>query len=354
MTTTAGIQESLYGTLPDGREVRAFEIVNSHGMRARVMNYGAILISLETPDRNGLLADVTLGYDSLDSWLANPCYFGATVGRYGNRIANGKFTLDGNSHQLSLNEQGLRHLHGGHSGFNSKLWNARVIDPATVEFSLTSPDGDEGFPGTLHATVCYSLTDDNELIWQATATTDAPTPVNLVHHTYWNLSGDPGKSIHDHELELDAPFYLPTTDGIPTGALAPVVGTPMDFTTPHRIGDRIDAGFSPLQTRGGYDHCWVFSEADGLRFAGRLSDPTSGRSMEVWTDQPGIQIYTGNFIDGSLPGKNGSSYAPRSGICMETQKFPDSPNHPAFPSCILRPGDVYQHTLSHKFSVSPS
>jgi aldose 1-epimerase len=354
MTTTAGIQETLYGTLPDGHEVRAFEIVNSQGMRAQVMNYGAILISLETPDRNGLLADVTLGYDSLDSWLANPCYFGATVGRYGNRIANGQFILDGTPYQLSLNEQGVRHLHGGHSGFNCKLWNARVIDSSTVEFSLTSPDGDEGFPGTLHATVCYSLTDDNELIWRATATTDAPTPVNLVHHTYWNLSGNPHSLISDHLLQLDAPSYLPVIDGIPTGEIAPVSGTPMDFSAPHRIGDRIDADFPHLQARGGYDHCWVLSPHYGLRLAGRLSDPQSGRSMEAWTDQPGIQIYAGNFIDGSLPGKNGITYAPRSGVCLETQKFPDSPNQPGFPSCILRPGDVYQHTLIHKFSVSPS
>lgn len=352
MNLAAGIQERVYGRLPDGRDARVYEITNAHGLRARVTDFGAILMSLEVPDRTGKLADVTLGYDSLDEWLANPCYFGATVGRYGNRIAGGRFSLNGRDYQLAANEGGFCHLHGGEMGFSKKLWQARLADERTVEFSLCSPEGDEGYPGTLETTVCYTLTDDNELIWQAKATTDADTPVNLVHHTYWNLSGNPEVLVTDHELLLEAPFYLPTDAGIPTGEIAPVAGTPLDFTKFERIGDRIDGDFEPLRSRGGYDHCWVLREGDGVRFAGCLVDPESGRSMEVWTDQPGIQVYTGNFIDGSLPGKCGIRYVPRSGVCLETQRFPDSPNQPGFPSCILRPGDVYQHTLIHKFSVT--
>jgi aldose 1-epimerase len=338
--------------LPDGREVELLEIVNAQGLRARVTNYGAILVSLEVPDRDGRLADVTLGYDSLESWLVNPNYFGATIGRFGNRIAGGNFSLNGREYTLAANEGGQCHLHGGHVGFDKKLWQTRVVDGRTVEFFLFSPDGDEGYPGNLDVTVSYTLSDDNELIWQARATTDADTPVNLVHHTYWNLSGRPELPVHGHELLLNAPLYLPMQAGIPTGEIAPLADTPLDFTRAHLIGDRIDAEFEPLNSRGGYDHCWVFREGAGVRFAGRLTDPESGRSMEILTDQPGVQVYAGNFIDGSLPGKGGVMYAKRSGVCLESQRFPDSPNHPGFPSCILRPGDVYQHVLVHKFSVS--
>jgi aldose 1-epimerase len=238
-------------------------------------------------------------------------------------------------------------------GFDKKLWQARVVDGRTVEFFLRSADGEEGYPGNLDVVVSYTLNDDNELVWQARATADADTPVNLVHHTYWNLSGDPAELISDHELELDAGHFLSLGENaIPTGEIAPVAGTPMDFTTPHRIGERIDADFGPVQAAGGYDHCWVLREGEGVRFAGSLMHPQSGRRMEVWTDQPGVQVYTGNFIDGSLPGKGGVAYERRAAVCLETQRFPDSPNQPGFPSCILRPGDVYQHSLIHKFSVS--
>jgi aldose 1-epimerase len=342
----------LYGVLPDGRAVELLEIVNAQGLRARVTNYGAILVSLEVPDRNGSLADVTLGYDSLESWLVNPNYFGATIGRFGNRIADGKFSLNGKEYTLAANERGRCHLHGGCVGFDKRLWKTRLVDERTVEFSLHSPDGDEGYPGNLDVTVSYSLTDDNELIWSARAVTDADTPVNLVHHTYWNLSGTPELPVHGHQLMLDAPFYLPTNEGIPTGEIASVADTPLDFTVPHAIGERIDAEFAPLSSCGGYDHCWVLREGEGVRSAGRLIDPESGRCMEIRTDQPGVQVYTGNFIDGSLHGKGGVSYGRRSGVCLEAQRFPDSPNQPGFPSCILRPGDVYQHTLIHAFSVS--
>lgn len=352
MSGTAGIREQRYGTLPDGRPVDLLEIVNAQGLRARVTNYGAILVSLEVPDRDGCLADITLGYDSLENWLINPNYFGTTVGRFANRIAGGKFSLNGRVYVLAANEGGRCHLHGGHVGFDKMLWQTRVVDGRTVEFSRRSPDGEEGYPGNLDVVVAYTLSDDNELIWSARATTDADTPVNVVHHTYWNLSGKPGTSVHGHELMLDAPFYLPTNDGIPTGEIAPVAGTPLDFTEPHRIGERIEDEFPQLRARSGYDHCWVFRESPELRRTGRLSDPESGRCMEIWTDQPGVQVYAGNFIDGSLPGKGGVSYPKRSGVCLETQRFPDSPNQPGFPSCILRPGDVYRHTLVHKFSVS--
>lgn len=351
MSVAAGIQEREFGKLPDGRAVREYTIVNAHGLRARVLDYGAILVSLEVPDRNGQLADVTLGYDSLESWLVNPCFFGATVGRYGNRIAGGRFSLNGREYVLAANENSFCHLHGGHVGFDKKLWRARLVDQRTVEFSISSPDGDEGYPGKLDVAVSYSLTDDNELIWSARAVTDADTPVNLVHHTYWNLSGTPELPVHRHELMLDAAFYLPTDEGIPTGEIAPVAGTPLDFTVPHAIGERVDADFAPLSSRGGYDHCWVLREGEGVRFAGRLIDPESGRCMEIRTEQPGVQVYTGNFIDGTLHGKDGVVYGRRSGVCLETQRFPDSPNQPVFPSCILRPGDVYQHTLIHAFSI---
>lgn len=352
MSMRAGVYESGYGRLADGREVSVFEIVNAQGLRARVTNYGAILLSMEVPDWDGRLADVTLGYDLLESWMVNPCYFGATIGRYGNRIAGGRFELHGKEYRLARNEGGVTHLHGGLEGFHKKLWEARVVDERTVEFLLYSPDGEEGYPGALEARVSYSLTEEDELIWQARGIADADTPVNLVHHTYWNLTGDCGQSVMGHDLMLDALHFLPVNEElIPTGEVAAVEGTPMDFTGLRRIGERIGDDYGALKLAGGYDHCWVLREEEGVRMAARLIDPGSGRQMEVWTDQPGIQFYAGNCIDGARPGKGGVRYGPRTGLCLETQKFPDSPNQPGFPSCILRVGDLYQHTLVHKFSV---
>jgi len=352
-TTTTGIHRESFGTLPDGREVGIFTLTNSNGLRARVSDFGALLLSMETPDRQGVPADLTHGYDAFADWLDNPHYFGATVGRFGNRIANGKFTLDGKTYQLATNNAPADipcHLHGGNVGFNKHLWNASII-PGGVEFVLRFPDGNESYPGNLDVKVTYRLNEDNELIWQVEAVTDAPTPVNIIHHSYWNLSGDPRRLVYDHELCLEADHFLPTTAGlIPTGEIAPVAGTPMDFTTPTAIGARIDADFEPLRFGNGYDHAWVLRSGTGVRHAARVRDPLSGRVMEIFTDQPAVQLYTANFIDG-IVGKNGVTYANRTALCLETEGFPDAPNHPAFPDCILRPGETYRHTLVHRFSV---
>ncbi|MFZ9937749.1 MAG: aldose epimerase family protein [Luteolibacter sp.] len=354
--TPSGISREVWGKMPDGREVALFTLTNANGLRASVTEYGAILVSMETPDRVGKFADVTHGYDTLDGWLTNTSYFGATVGRFANRIARGKFTLDGREYQLATNNSpdGIPcHLHGGNTGFDKVLWSGTAT-PDGVEFTYLSKDGEEGYPGNLHVKVTYRLTEQNELVWKAEATTDAPTIVNLAHHSYWNLSGDPGTSINQHELMLAADHYLPTDAGlIPTGEIAPVSGTPMDFTTPTAIGARLGADFEPLRLAGGYDHAWVLRN-DGnapLRLAARLRDPASGRTMEILTDQPAIQFYGGNFLDGTVAGKGGVKYAHRTALCLETENFPDAPNQPGFPSTVLRPGETYTHSMVHRFLV---
>lgn len=350
---TADVSRSHFGSLPDGREVGLYTLTNTRGLRARVCDYGALLISMETPDRHGTLADLTYGFDTFDGWLDNAHYFGATVGRFGNRIAKGEFTLDGKTHSLATNNDpgGIPcHLHGGIMGFSHMLWDAAII-PGGVEFTRRSPDGEEGYPGNLDVKVTYRLTDDDELIWQAEAVTDAPTVVNLIHHSYWNLGGDPRRLIYDHELLLEADHFLPTTAGlIPTGEIETVSGTPMDFTKPTVIGERIEADFEPLRIGNGFDHAWVLRPGAGVRRAARLRDPESGRVMEILTDQPAIHIYTANFI-GGISGKKGATYAHRSALCLETEGFPDAPNQPAFPSSVLRPEETYRHTLVHRFSI---
>jgi aldose 1-epimerase len=351
------IQTAVYGQMGDGREVKIFTLTNAHGMTARVTEYGAILVGLTAPDRQGHLADVTLGYDTLAGWFTSPSYFGATVGRFGNRIAHGKFTLDGQAYTLATNNSpgGIPcHLHGGVRGFDKVLWHGEpVLKPGArgVALTYTSKDGEEGYPGTLQVKVTYWLTDADELIWAAEATTDKPTVINLAHHTYWNLTGDPTKSINDHELMLAADRYLPTDPGlIPTGVVAPVAGTPMDFRTPTAIGARVDADFEALKFGGGYDHCWVLRAGQGVRSAAVVKDPASGRTMEVLTDQPGIQFYGGNFLNGTVTGKGGVKYQQRTGLCLETENYPDAPNHPDFPSAVLRPGETYHHTMICRFS----
>jgi aldose 1-epimerase len=373
----------IHGTLPDGRTARIFTLANKNGLRARVTEFGARLVSMEAPDRTGCGADIVHGYDTFEDWLADPYYFGASVGRFGNRIADGRFTLDGKEYQLATNNDpgGIPcHLHGGTRGFDRALWSGRSLGAGSVEFSLVSPDGEEGYPGTLSVKVIFTLTEADELVWRAEATTDAPTILNIIHHPYWNLSGDPTTTIDDHELLIAAGHFLPTTPGlIPTGELVPVVGTPMDFTTPVPVGERIDADFQSLEFGAGYDHCWALRSPgenpdlqlynhcwvlDGenaesgetgapVRFAARVRDPKSGRVMEIFTDQPGIQFYSGNFLDGKTPGKNGVAYAARSALCLETENFPDAPNHPEFPSPVLRPGETYRHTMVHRFSCNP-
>ena len=350
---TPGVTRREFGRLPGGEEVGIYTITNAHGLRARVCDYGALLVSMETPDRSGALADLTHGFDTLGGWLQNPAYYGATVGRVGNRIAHGRFTLDGTTYELATNNDpgGIPcHLHGGIRGFDQMPWRAAILADG-VEFSRRSPAGEEGYPGNLDVTVRYRLTDADELVWQAEAVTDAATPVNLIHHSYWNLSGEPSRLILDHELTIEADHFLPTSAGlIPTGEIAAVAGTPMDFTRPWAIGARIDADFEPLHFGNGYDHAWVLRPGDGVRRAARIRDPRSGRVMEIHTDQPALQFYAANFLDGSH-GKNGASYPARSAFCLETEAFPDAPNQPGFPNSILRPGEIYRHTLVHRFSV---
>ena len=355
VTAQPTLEEDVYGKLPDGREAKNYTLTNKNGLKARVTEYGAILVSMEVPDKDGKLADVTHGYDTLEGWLTNTSYFGSTVGRFGNRIADGKFTLDGKEYTLATNNEpgGIPcHLHGGLKGFDKVLWSGKPSGDNAVEFTYTSKDGEEGYPGNLSVKVTYTLTADNELKWQAEATTDAPTVLNLVHHSYWNLSGDPTTSINDHVLMLNADSYLPTNAGlIPTGEIAPVAGTPMDFTEPTAIGKRVDADFEALKFGGGYDHAWVLKKGDGVRLAARVKDPETGRVMEISTDQPAIQFYGGNFLDGKAVGKDGTAYQHRTALCLETEGFPDAPNKPSFPSAVLRPGETYKHVMVHKFSA---
>ena len=338
-----------YGTLPDGRQATLFTLVNRHGLRARLTDFGAILVSLETPDREGRLADVTLGYDALDGWVADACYMGATAGRYANRIAKGRFTLDGRTYRLATND-GPNHLHGGVKGFNKVLWSGQGVQvpgAAGVAFRYPSPDGEEGYPGALAVTVTYTLTDADELTVEYAATTDAPTIVNLTHHSYWNLRGGGQGDTLGHELTLHADRYTPVDATlIPTGELKAVAGTPMDFTRPTGIGARI------ADVPGGYDHNWVLRGPDGaLSPAAEVYEPHTGRVMKVLTTEPGIQFYAGNFLDGRLRGKGGAAYRKHAGFCLETQHYPDSPNQPAFPTTVLRPGQTYRQKTVHRFSA---
>jgi aldose 1-epimerase len=345
----ASLEESVFGKMSDGREVHLFTLTNASGMTAKVTEYGAILVSITAPDRDGNFADLTHGYDTLEGWLTNTSYFGSTVGRFGNRIAHGKFALDGKSYELATNNDpgGIPcHLHGGLKGFDKVVWEGKGFEndgARGVVLTYVSADDEEGYPGALTVEVTYTLTDDNELIWEAKATTDAPTILNVVHHSYWNLSGDPTTSINDHELTLYADHYLPTDAGlIPTGEKASVKDTPMDFTSATAIGDRVDEKFEALELGGGYDHCWVLSgEKEGdLTKAAKLHDPQTGRTMTILTDQPAVQFYGGNFLDGTVSGKNGATYGQRTALCLETENFPDAPNKPDFPSAVLRPGET--------------
>jgi aldose 1-epimerase len=346
-----------FGKLPSGTEAKVYTLTNKNGLRARISDFGATLVSMEIPDKNGKVADVTLGFENAAAYLAteNP-YFGASVGRFGNRIKDGKFELDGKTYTLATNNEpgGVPcHLHGGKTGFNRVLWTVKADAGAnSVVLTYISKDGEEGYPGTLTTTVSYTLTDDDELVWKATATTNAPTVLNLVHHSYWNLSGDPQTSINDHLLTLAADRYLPTDKGlIPTGELAPVAETPLDFTKPTLIGERVEADFEALKVAGGYDHCWVLTPAEGVRLAARLEDRKSGRVLEIFTNQPAIQFYGGNFLDGTVTGRGGIKYAHRTGLCLETEGYPDAPNQRSFPSAVLRPGESYNHIMIHKFTT---
>ena len=348
----ATLEKSSFGQLPDGAAVDLYTLTNSSGMKARIMTYGAILTQLEVPDRNGTLGDVVLGFDKLESYLGAHPYFGAVVGRYANRIAGGKFTVDGQEYKLFINN-GPNALHGGKKGFDKVIWQAEPItkpDSLAVRFTYTSPDGEEGYPGTLKATVTYTLTNNNELRIDYQATTDKATPINLTNHSYFNLAGQGSGTILGHEVTLTADHYTPVDDTlIPTGKIEAVKGTALDFTTPHTIGERI-AQLKP--NPGGYDHNLVLnSEGKSLALAAKVYDPKTGRVMEILTTEPGVQFYTGNFLDGTIKGKGGATYPQHAAFCMETQHFPDSVHHQNFPSAILRPGQTYNHTTIFKFSA---
>jgi aldose 1-epimerase len=343
-----------FGTL-GGKEVFLYTLRNKSGMEARITNYGGILVSLLVPDKSNKPGDVVLGYDSLSSYLKATSYFGAIVGRYGNRIGKARFTLEGKEYALNVND-GHNTLHGGLKGFDKVVWEADESIPATqpsLSLSYLSRDGEEGFPGSLKASVVYTLTDSNELRIDYTASTDKPTVLNLTHHSYFNLAGAGNGDILSHELLLNADRFTPIDSGIiTTGELKPVEGTPMDFRTPTAIGARIGVKDDQLRFGRGYDHNWVLNRTGrGLSLAARVSEKASGRVMEVWTTEPGVQFYTGNFLDGTAIGKGGKAYGYRTGLCLETQHFPDSPNKPAFPTTVLRPGEKFTSTTVYKFSV---
>ena len=354
---TASVTRAPFGTLPDGTPIEVFTLTNTHGLVVRAITYGGIIVSLHAPDRDGRLDDIVLGYDTVDDYVKdNSPYFGAIIGRFGNRIAKGTFALDGQTYALATNN-GPNHLHGGVKGFDKVVWtgeSASTDRGPSVTFSRTSPDGEEGYPGALTARVTYTLTDRNELIVDYHATTDKPTIVNLTQHSYFNLAGQGARDILGHELQINADRYTPVDAGlIPTGELAPVEDTPFDFRQPTAIGARIDADHPQIKAGLGYDHNFVLKRSgDGLEVAARVVEPTTGRTLEVATTEPGLQFYSGNFLDGSITGKANRVYRHRYGFCLETQHFPDSPNQPAFPSVVLRPGEEYRTQTVFTFGVA--
>ena len=345
-----------FGTTTDGQSVDIYTLRNRSGMEAHITNYGGIVVSLTAPDRNGKFADVVLGYNDLDTYMKPPFpYFGAIIGRYGNRIAKGRFTLNGVEYKLAINN-GENSLHGGIKGFDKQVWTARerksANGPALV-LSYLSKDGEEGYPGNLRVTVVYTLTNKNELRIDYTATTDKDTVTNLTHHSYFNLAGEGNGDILNHNLILRAESFVPTdAASIPTGEIRNVSGTPFDFRKANTIGERINNDDEQLKFGGGYDHTWVIEGRMGtLRQAAIAYEPTSGREMEVWTTEPGVQFYTGNFLDAAIIGKSGKPYPRRSGFCLETQHYPDSPNEPKFPTTTLRKGATYHSTTIYRFSA---
>jgi aldose 1-epimerase len=343
-----------FGKLLDGTSVSVCTLTNANGMRVRAIDYGASIVSIEVPDRKGRLADVALGFDTLETYLAHSGCLGAIVGRFANRIAFGRFTLDGRRYQLPL-RSGAHHLHGGPEGFDRRVWTANWAAPGrAVQFARRSFDGEEGYPGNCDVAVTYAVTDRNELVVTYEARTDAATPINLSQHTYFNLAGHDAGDVLDHELMLRASHFTVVDDAlIPTGEIRPVAGTPLDFRTPTRIGTRIDSADDLVRLAGGYDHNFVIDRPAGqdLVLAARVREPKTGRTLEVRTTEPGVQFYTGNFLDGTQVGKGGHPYHRRAGFCLETQHYPDSPNHPAFPSTILRPGERFHSRTVFAFGA---
>lgn len=352
-----------FGVAPDGTPVELFTFTNANGSRLAAMSYGGVIVSLQVPDRHGALADIVLGFDSLAGYLTQSAYFGAIVGRYANRISRGRFALDGTTYQLAIND-GPNHLHGGMRGFDKMVWRGEPFSNDRgmgLALRYTSPDGEEGYPGALEVEVRYVLTDDDELVVEYEATSDAPTPVNLTQHSYFNLTGTGpasglgGRDILAHELMIAADSFLPV-DGhlIPTGEILSVAGTPLDFRAPTTIGARIGDRDAQLEYAGGYDHNFVLrGEAPGPTHAARVVEPITGRTLDVFTTEPGMQFYSGNALDGTIAGKDGRRYERHTGFCLETQHYPDSPNRPQFPSTILRPGERYSSRTVFAFGVQP-
>lgn len=350
-----GIEKSVFGQLPDGQTADLYTLRNAAGMTARITNYGGILVSLKTADRNGKFEEVTLNLDSLADYVKGSPMFGALVGRYGNRIAKGKFTLDGKPYTLFINNMG-NHLHGGKKGFDKMIWAATAVegDEPALKLTYTSKDGEEGYPGTLAVTVTYTLQKDNALRIDYQATTDKPTVVNLTNHTYFNLTGGSKRDVLDHVLTLNANQFLPVDKTmIPTGELRSVVGTPFDFTKPTVIGARInDSTDTQIRYGGGYDHAWVIENPrHALKSVAMVYEPGSGRVMTVSTTEPAVQVYTSNSLNGKLTGPGGVIYKKRFGLCLETEHYPDAPNQPRFPTTVLRPGQTYRTTTVYQFSA---
>ncbi len=349
------IKKASWGKTADGKAVEIYTLKNSKGAETRIITYGGTVVSLKVPDKNGKFADVVLGYDSIADYEKNQSYIGALIGRYANRIGKGRFTLDGKEYKLATNNNG-NHLHGGLKGFDKVIWTAKPSadrSGANLELSYLSKDGEEGYPGNLTVKVVYTLTENDELKVVYSAATDQKTVVNLTQHAYFNLAGAGTGDILNHQLTLYADRFTPTDDvSIPTGELRSVKGTPFDFLTPAAIGARINAADEQLKFGNGYDHNWVLNKSDNsLGLAAVVSEPLSGRVMEVFTTERGLQFYAGNYLDGAIRGKNGAHYPRRSGFCLEAQNFPDSPNKPNFPSPVLKPGETYSQTTVYKFSV---
>lgn len=349
-----------FGKLEDGRRADLYTLENENGMKVEITNFGGIIVRLFVPDRDGKSDDIVLGYDKLEQYFDDPNYFGALIGRYGNRIADGKFELDGNTYQLEINEKPAGHpccLHGGKKGFNAQLWTAEtaiINGEKSLKLAHLSEDGEGGFPGNLKAVVYYTLTEDNKLIVDYRAEADQKTVVNLTQHSYFNLKGHGEGTIEDHLLYINADHFTPVNEGmIPTGEIKEVKDTPFDFTAIGELGKEIDADVEQLDFTGGYDHNWVLNneKEDELELAARVIETQSGRQMEVWTTEPGVQFYSGNGIDTNGPGKENKSYPKRGALCLETQHYPDSPNHKNFPSTVLKPGEKYHTVTEFHFDI---
>lgn len=352
--TLSGLLLADFQKVVDGKETNLCVLTNKNGSEITILNYGAKIVSIMVPDKNGKLTDVVTGHQSIDDYLTSEePYFGAVCGRYGNRIAKGRFSLDGIVYDKLAINNGPNSLHGGIKGFNAVVWDMKQTDNQTVALTYSSADGEEGFPGKLDTTITYRLTDDNEVVISYHAVTDKPTVLNLTNHSYFNLSGAGDPSIADHLLTINADYYLPTDNtAIPYGPKEHVDGTPMDFRQPHEVGERINDDFEPLLFGKGYDHTYILNKTENeLSFCARCISPKTGIIMDTYTTEPGVQLYTGNWMTGNLKGKNGQRYPEKAALCLETQHFPDSPNKPEYPSTTLRPGEVFESQTVYSFSI---